>query len=365
MSTYEVEIEEIDPASEGSWGTEPVSHEATPELDALSEAELDELSFGVICLHRNGTILRYNLAEARLARLDRAVVRGKHFFEQVAPCTARPEFQGRVEAFIDDRDGPREARFSYVFDFSFGAQLVTIELLRSSHPDRVYLVVNRQQVLPPRTDAFRPAPALTEWEGDAPVGVLRDARAQRYVQMPTAALAKLFQAARRLDVDTERLLEEWGVEWGRRTAIELEAWALEDHGVALRHMPIGDALALVSRTFSRQGWGTLEVDFSPSLQTGAFVLKIARSVWQDALRTSAAKQQRFNEGYFRALFTHLAGHRIVVRAVADDPSEEGRGPVDFLIVGEVRAEALAFAIAGEPVEGRTTEAVLRGLGKMP
>ena len=41
MSTYEVEIEEIDPASEGSWGTEPVSHEATPELDALSEAELD------------------------------------------------------------------------------------------------------------------------------------------------------------------------------------------------------------------------------------------------------------------------------------------------------------------------------------
>ena len=78
--------------------TEPVAVDPQ-RVPTLSEEELDALQFGVICLDREGKILRYNLAESRLARLDRAQVLGKNFFRRVAPCTATPEFEGRVRAF--------------------------------------------------------------------------------------------------------------------------------------------------------------------------------------------------------------------------------------------------------------------------
>lgn len=64
-------------------------------LDGYDDAQLDDLRFGVICLDAQGTILRYNLAEARLARLDRSKVVGRDFFRRIAPCTATPEFEGR------------------------------------------------------------------------------------------------------------------------------------------------------------------------------------------------------------------------------------------------------------------------------
>lgn len=100
---------------------EPVRF-AAAQVTTLSDAELDALPFGVICLDREGRVLRYNLAEARMARLDRAQVVGKHFFRRIAPCTATPEFEGRVQAFFAGSQ-PLE-RFSYLFDFKFGAQQV-------------------------------------------------------------------------------------------------------------------------------------------------------------------------------------------------------------------------------------------------
>lgn len=56
--------------------------------DAHSAEDLDQHPYGIICLDAGGRILRYNLAEARFARLDRASVLGKRFFGQAAPCTA-------------------------------------------------------------------------------------------------------------------------------------------------------------------------------------------------------------------------------------------------------------------------------------
>jgi photoactive yellow protein len=58
-------------------------------LESYDDTALDELPFGVICLDEHGTIVQYNLAEARLARLDRSRVLGKDFFRQIAPCTAQ------------------------------------------------------------------------------------------------------------------------------------------------------------------------------------------------------------------------------------------------------------------------------------
>ena len=70
-------------------------------IDALPDADLDALPFGVICVDRTGRILRYNLAESRLARLDRRQVLGRNFFRTVAPCTQTPAFEGRFRLFVD------------------------------------------------------------------------------------------------------------------------------------------------------------------------------------------------------------------------------------------------------------------------
>ena len=61
----------------------------------MSDAELDALPFGVICLDKTGTVIRYNVAEARLARLDRSQVVGKNFFRTIAP--APPPTRSRAE----------------------------------------------------------------------------------------------------------------------------------------------------------------------------------------------------------------------------------------------------------------------------
>ncbi|MEO7327759.1 MAG: photoactive yellow protein, partial [Minicystis sp.] len=64
--------------------TDPALLEA---LEAADEATLDEQSFGVVAMALDGTVLRYNVAESKLAGLSPARVLGKHFFREVAPCT--------------------------------------------------------------------------------------------------------------------------------------------------------------------------------------------------------------------------------------------------------------------------------------
>jgi len=161
-------------------------------VEALSDAELDQLPFGVICLDGEGWIHRYNVAEAVFARLDRATVLGKHFFRQIAPCTATPEFEGRFQAFI--RRPPTDClveTFRYIFDFSFGAQEVVIELVRGNIPNRYYFCVNRQQFLAAR-GSLPPgfaAPTQRELEAAeqvASVGILRDERQQRVTHVASS-----------------------------------------------------------------------------------------------------------------------------------------------------------------------------------
>ena len=106
-------------------------------LDGHDDAQLDDLPFGVICLDARGTILRYNLAEARLARLDRSQVLGRDFFRQIAPCTATQGFEGRFRSFVAGQE-PRVA-FPYIFDFKFGAQEVHVELVAVAHGRRARL----------------------------------------------------------------------------------------------------------------------------------------------------------------------------------------------------------------------------------
>lgn len=111
MTAYDLELDELQELGVPSERTLSVSPSSTADLDNLSDAALDELPYGVICLRRDGTILRYNLAEARLARLDRAVVLGRRFSWGAPRERARPlRSSGRPRSCGRERSLRRAAR---------------------------------------------------------------------------------------------------------------------------------------------------------------------------------------------------------------------------------------------------------------
>ncbi|HET9030311.1 MAG TPA: PAS domain-containing protein [Candidatus Aquilonibacter sp.] len=111
-------------------------------IEAMGESELDALPVGVITLGLDATVKRYNKMEAELARLDQKSQIGKHFFKEVAPCTANPEFQGRFEELAATPAGGVKT-FDYTFKFSWGAQRVHITFIRKPNRDDVDVLVTR------------------------------------------------------------------------------------------------------------------------------------------------------------------------------------------------------------------------------
>lgn len=87
--------------------------DAVYAADALGSDELDALPYGMIQLDSRGVILRYSAVEARLSGYTASECVGRHFFDEVAPCTRVAEFYGRF------RDGVRAAQLDAVFHFRF------------------------------------------------------------------------------------------------------------------------------------------------------------------------------------------------------------------------------------------------------
>jgi photoactive yellow protein len=81
--------------------------------DQLSSGELDALPYGMIQLDSRGRILRYSQAETRLSGLTADECVGRHFFDEIAPCTHVQEFYGRF------RDGVQAGQLDAVFNFRF------------------------------------------------------------------------------------------------------------------------------------------------------------------------------------------------------------------------------------------------------
>lgn len=84
--------------------------------DALGSAELDALPYGMIQLDSRGVILRYSQAESRLSGRSAADCVGRHFFDDVAPCTQVAEFYGRFQEGV--RAGQLDAVFNFRFHFT-------------------------------------------------------------------------------------------------------------------------------------------------------------------------------------------------------------------------------------------------------
>jgi photoactive yellow protein len=312
--------------------------------DEATDEELDRLQYGVILLDESGGILRYNLAEARLARLDRAQVLGKKFYGKIAPCTATPEFQGRVEKFLRDPAAPPSGRFDYIFDFRFGAQQVDVEMVRAARPGHVYLLINRRKFGGLRKDAR--APAIRQEElapGELELGVIRDANQRREVHLPPHFFAALRHTWDRVAPQGQALFsQEWGTKWGRLAVVDLEVESLEATGRSLREVPMREAVQRLEGLLRRQGWGQLGADFTFA-RRGAFAVSIARGALGESLGASDLPRCHLLEGFFRAFFTHLAERLLLVREVAC--ATQG-APLDcFVVTGPSRKQDLERAIS--------------------
>lgn len=331
-------------------------------LDRYDEAQLDELRFGVICVDRRGTILRYNLAEARLARLDRSKVVGRNFFREVAPCTANEEFEGRFRAFLVSREA--RIAFDYVFDFKFGAQEVHVEFVRTTSAERVYLCINRMRFRPMRPE-FEAVAAPRQAElvpNERDFGVLRDDADQRIVVMPAAALRALRLTWDRIAPKAWGLFAaEWGARWGRLAVLDIETELLEKRGVALGELPLDEALGLLRAHVEQEGWGRLNIDVTSAAAStrGAAIITLERSALAESAGTSDIPRCQLMAGLMRAFLSHISQRLLFVREIRC--VAQGAPRCEMIAVAQSRKEQLDEA-AARATDAQGVLALLDGAG---
>jgi photoactive yellow protein len=330
--------------------TPPISASQVP---TLTDAELDAVPFGVIALTHDGVITKYNLAEARFARLDRARVVGRRFFDEIAPCTRTPQFQGRFVSFLGSSEP--QLSFQYVFDFKFGAQTVDIELVRDAAARLVYVCVNRTRFGGVRGDeGLTPAPLLAELVQE-PAYVLRDTFARRVLRVDGSLFSSLRATWDKVAPKGWQLFcEEWGRQWGRRAVVDLETICLEETNRSLRELPIVDAVARGAALLEAQGWGRTVADFSSIDRSGAFTLTLAWSAHGESVGPSDLPRCHLFAGFYRALFVHLSERLLWVGEACC--RAQGAAACTFVVVRADRKQALVSALEqGRGDVGRVLE----------
>ncbi|MEO0820311.1 MAG: photoactive yellow protein [Pseudomonadota bacterium] len=105
------------------------------DIDNILQREphrAESLPFGAVLIDKRGTILKYNAAEAAIAKREVSEVMGKNFFNDIAPCAKGKRFHGEYLKFR--RTGEVDTLFDYEFDYKSGRVRVKIHL--KSQPDR-------------------------------------------------------------------------------------------------------------------------------------------------------------------------------------------------------------------------------------
>ncbi len=343
-------------------------------IDELSDEELDTLPFGVIALDEQGIILRYNLYESRLARLDRNQVLGRKFFDDVAPCAKVESFQGRVHQGIASGQTGSLGRFPFLFDFRFGAQEVEVEVVRPAGLPRYYLLINRRRVGPARPNKAPNELAVLQRElapDEGKVGVKRDPVERRVLEVPWAFLASLRVTCDHLAPESWQLFcTEWGVQLGRRLAVDLQSDALDNDAESLSDLPMGRVASIIAERFLQQGWGRITFDFA-AMREGVLTMDVVRSALAEAAprRPAAAGGSRSDlacpllAGTMGAILSHVAGRRLAAREVLCASS--GADLCQFVITAHDRrkivdaatekglrgTEAILLALRGSPAVG--------------
>lgn len=118
----------------GSWSLEQA-------LADLAPTDLDHLAFGVVKLDCEGYILAYNQTEGEITGRKPEAMLGKHFFDEVAPCTQSSEFCGRFQEAVEE--GSINVYFEYIFDHQMRPTKVQVRLYKNQQEAAVWLFIKR------------------------------------------------------------------------------------------------------------------------------------------------------------------------------------------------------------------------------
>jgi photoactive yellow protein len=114
-------------------------HSLANVIDSMTESELDQLPHGAVQLGTDGTVLKFNAYESKLANLEKKRVIGRNFFREVAPCTDVQEFYGRFRAGVAAKK--LHENFRYHFAFRQNPRGVTVTLFYGGITDTVWVFV--------------------------------------------------------------------------------------------------------------------------------------------------------------------------------------------------------------------------------
>lgn len=111
------------------------------KLAKMNDKDIDDLSFGAIELDSDGKIVRYNMAEGEITGRKPEDVIGKNFFRDVAPCTKSPEFFGRFQEGVKNKD--LNVLFEYRFDYQMTPTKVKVHMKKAITGDNYWVFVKR------------------------------------------------------------------------------------------------------------------------------------------------------------------------------------------------------------------------------
>lgn len=114
------------------------------QLQAASDAQLDDLPFGVIGFDADHRVCRYNRVESTLANFPVQEVMGQHVFVELAPCLNNYLVAGRFEE-AQGAAQALDATMPYVLTFRMRPTKVRMRLLAEPGQAVRYILVDRLQ----------------------------------------------------------------------------------------------------------------------------------------------------------------------------------------------------------------------------
>jgi photoactive yellow protein len=112
------------------------------QLEECTDAEVDEMDFGVIGFDAETIVRRYGAYESRMAGLSKDRVIGMPFFTAVAPCMNNFLVAQRFEDAAAGAN-PLDAVVDYVLTLRMRPVKVKLRLLVEPHRPIRYVLVNR------------------------------------------------------------------------------------------------------------------------------------------------------------------------------------------------------------------------------
>jgi photoactive yellow protein len=110
-------------------------------LKNLSAKDVDNLAFGAVEITADGTILKYNAAEAGITGRKKEDMIGKNFFNDVAPCTKTDQFYGKFKEGV--AKGDLNVMFEYTFDYNMAPTKVKVHMKKALVGDTYWIFVKR------------------------------------------------------------------------------------------------------------------------------------------------------------------------------------------------------------------------------